>query len=117
MDDAGIGNVTPHRFRRTVATVVNDAQGALLASELLGHTDPRITMQHYIQRNETVNPVTAQLLDEVFTRASRAWIDSTVYLGQLICGRSLLLEACRELPLSASHTLKQRVEQFDRCAV
>ena len=38
MDDAGIENVTPHRFRRTVATVVNDAQDALLASELLGHT-------------------------------------------------------------------------------
>lgn len=70
MDAAGIESVTPHRFRRTVATVINDAQGALLASELLGHTDPRITMQHYIQRNETVNPVTAQLLDEVITRAS-----------------------------------------------
>lgn len=69
MDEAGIGNVTPHRFRRTVATVVNDAQGALLASELLGHTDPRITMQHYIQRNETVNPVTAEHLERAFGRA------------------------------------------------
>lgn len=48
MEEAGIENVTPHRFRRTVATVVHDAQGALLASELRGHTDPRITMQHYI---------------------------------------------------------------------
>jgi hypothetical protein len=35
---------------------------ALLASELLGHTDPRIRMQRYIQRNETVNPVTAEHL-------------------------------------------------------
>lgn len=69
MDDAGIENVTPHRFRRTVATVVNDAQDALLASELLGHTDPRITMQHYIQRNETVNPVTAEHLERAFGRA------------------------------------------------
>ncbi|QRY42123.1 tyrosine-type recombinase/integrase [Microbacterium hominis] len=69
MDDAGIENVTPHRFRRTVATVVNDAQGALLASELLGHTDPRITMQHYIQRNEAVNPVTAEHLERAFGRA------------------------------------------------
>ncbi|HHY50619.1 MAG TPA: tyrosine-type recombinase/integrase, partial [Alphaproteobacteria bacterium] len=69
MDAAGIENVTPHRFRRTVATVVNDAQGALLASELLGHTDPRITMQHYIQRNETVNPVTAEHLERAFGRA------------------------------------------------
>ncbi|MGG7462820.1 tyrosine-type recombinase/integrase [Plantibacter sp. YIM 135347] len=70
MDAAGIENVTPHRFRRTVATIVNDAQGAILAFELLGHTDPRITMQHYIQRNETVNPVTAELLDKVFVQAS-----------------------------------------------
>lgn len=68
MDEAGIENVTLHRFRRTVATVVNDAQGALLASELLGHTDPRITMQHYIQRNETVNPATAEDLDRAFGR-------------------------------------------------
>lgn len=60
MDDAGIENITPHRFRRTVAKIVNDAQGALLASELLGHTGPRITMQHYIQRSETVDPVTAE---------------------------------------------------------
>jgi len=69
MDEAGIENVTPHRFRRTVATVINDAQGALLASELLGHTDPRITMQHYIQRNETVNPVTAEHLERAFGKA------------------------------------------------
>ena len=53
----------------TVATVVNDAQDALLASELLGHTDPRITMQHYIQRNETVDPVTAEHLERAFGKA------------------------------------------------
>lgn len=69
MDNAGIENVTPHRFRRTVATVVNDAQGALLASELLGHTNPRVTMQHYIQRSEIVNPVTAEHLERAFGRA------------------------------------------------
>ena len=69
MDEAGIENVTPHRFRRTVATVINDAQGALLASELLGHTDPRITMQHYIQRNESVDPATAEHLERAFGKA------------------------------------------------
>lgn len=69
MDEAGIENVTPHRFRRTVATVINDAQGALLASELLGHTDPRITMQHYIQRNEIVDPATAEHLEQAFGKA------------------------------------------------
>ena len=66
MESAGIEDVTPHRFRRTVATVVNEAQGVLLASELLGHTDPRVTMQHYIQRNEIVNPVTADFLEQAF---------------------------------------------------
>ena len=39
------------------------------SSELLGHTDPRIKMQHYIQRNETVNPATAEHLERVFGRA------------------------------------------------
>ncbi len=62
---AGIdAKVTPHMFRRTVATLVADRAGVDLAAELLGHTDPRITIQHYIRRSEAVNPVTAQLLEE-----------------------------------------------------
>ena len=71
MDDGGIENVKPHRFRRTVATVVNEAQSVLLASDLLGHTDARITMRHYIQRNETVNPATAEHLERDFEKAVR----------------------------------------------
>ena len=69
MDDAGIGNVTTHRIRRTIASVVDDAQGALLASDLFGHTDPRITVQNYIQRNDIVNPIIAGHLERVFGRA------------------------------------------------
>lgn len=69
MEPAAVEGVTPHCFRRTVATVVNEAQGMLLASELLGHTDPRVTMQHYIQRNEIVNPVTADFLEQSFGKA------------------------------------------------
>lgn len=69
MEDAGIADVTPHRFRRTAATAIHDIGGLLLAAELLGHTDPRITVQHYIQRNDVVDPVTAQLLDQRFGRA------------------------------------------------
>lgn len=69
MDAAGIENVTPYGFRRTIDTVINDAQGALLASEILGHTDPRGTMQHYIQRKETVSPVTAEHLERALRRA------------------------------------------------
>lgn len=62
---AGITGVTPHMFRRTVATVVNAQAGVDLAAELLGHTDPRITIRHYIRRSEMVNPATAELLDRV----------------------------------------------------
>jgi integrase len=59
----GIAGVTPHMFRRTVATAVNDNADVELAAELLGHTDTRVTVMHYIQRRELVNPETAALLD------------------------------------------------------
>ena len=57
MNLAGIEGVTPHKFRRTVATTINESAGVELASQLLGHTDPAITIKHYIRRNETVNPI------------------------------------------------------------
>lgn len=41
MDEAGVADVTPHRFRRTAATAINEIGGLQLASELLGHSDPR----------------------------------------------------------------------------
>jgi len=66
LGDAGITGVHPHMFRRTVATVINDQASVNLAAELLGHTDPRVTIEHYIRRNEHVNPLTAELLDGVF---------------------------------------------------
>ncbi len=68
LGDAGIEGITPHMFRRTVATVVNEQASLNLASELLGHTDPKVTIEHYIRRNEHVNPLTAELLDAVFAR-------------------------------------------------
>lgn len=66
LDLAGIEGVTPHMFRRTVATAISNEAGVDLAAELLGHTDPAITVQHYIRRNEMVNPATAEMLDRVF---------------------------------------------------
>ncbi|WP_205471262.1 tyrosine-type recombinase/integrase [Nocardioides sp. SYSU D00038] len=66
LGEAGIEGVTPHMFRRTVATVVNEQASLNLASELLGHTDPKVTVEHYIRRNEQVNPLTALLLDQAF---------------------------------------------------
>ena len=54
-------------FRRTVATVINDQASVNLAAELLGHTDPKVTIDHYIRRNEHVNPLTPELLDAAFS--------------------------------------------------
>lgn len=65
LEGAGITGVTPHSFRRTVATVIDRAAGADLASEMLGHTSVDITRQHYIQPDEKVNPMTAQILESL----------------------------------------------------
>ena len=55
--------VTPHSFRRTVATFLDRASGPDLAAEMLGHTSPKITKEHYIQPDENVDPVTADILE------------------------------------------------------
>ena len=70
LSDAGITGVHRHTFRRTVATVIDDQASVNLAAELLGHTDPKVTIEHYIRRNEHVNPLTAELLDSAFAPAS-----------------------------------------------
>lgn len=66
MNLAGIEGVTPRKFRRTVAATINESAGVELASQLLGHTDPAITIKHYIRRNETVDHTTAALLEKAF---------------------------------------------------
>ena len=72
----GIEGVTPHMLRRSVATAIHHQASVDLAAELLGHTDPKITIQHYIRRSELVNPVTADLLERAFPRAgSPTWAD------------------------------------------
>ena len=63
--EAGIDWVTPHAFRRTVATVLDRASGPDLAAELLGHTSSKITKEHYIQPDEAVDPITAQKINEL----------------------------------------------------
>jgi integrase len=68
LERGGIVGITPHMFRRTAATAINDSASVELAAELLGHTDTKITIQHYIQRRELVNPATAELLDRAFAR-------------------------------------------------
>ena len=39
-----------------------------MAAEVLGHTSSDITKQHYIEPNEQVNPVTAEILEGLAPR-------------------------------------------------
>lgn len=70
LSDAGIEGVTPHAFRRTVATVLDRASGPDLAAELLGHTSSKITKEHYIEPDEAVDPVTAEILEALAPKRS-----------------------------------------------
>ena len=42
--------VTPHSFRRIVATVVKERHGVGAAHSQLGHANSRVTETHYVQR-------------------------------------------------------------------
>lgn len=68
LTEAGISGVTPHSFRRTVATVIDRAGGADLAAEMLGHTSSQITKLHYIEPDEKVSPLTAEILESLAPR-------------------------------------------------
>jgi integrase len=54
--------VTPHSFRRTVATVVRDAHGPAAAQQQLSHAKPATTEAHYLQR-QTSGPDVRETLD------------------------------------------------------
>lgn len=55
--------VTPHSFRRTVATVVRDALGPDKAQQQLSHSKLSTTEQHYLQRH-THGPDARAVLDK-----------------------------------------------------
>lgn len=59
----GIEGVTPHAFRRTVATTIDREAGIDLASAMLGHSSRSITEEHYIEKSDLVDPRTAQVLE------------------------------------------------------
>ena len=55
--------ITPHSFRRTVATVVRDAMGPAEAQQQLSHAKLATTEAHYLQR-ETRGPDVRGVLDK-----------------------------------------------------
>lgn len=47
---AGLGWVTPHTFRKTVATVLDSAEDLRTAADQLGHAGTEVTRRHYVQK-------------------------------------------------------------------
>jgi integrase len=66
-----VDEFTTHLFRRTAATLVEQAGGITLASRLLGHASEAVTRANYVVTAEQVDPVTAVILDEAIGRAHR----------------------------------------------
>jgi integrase len=60
---ADLSWMTPHSFRRTVASVVRDALGAELAQQQLSHPKLATTEAHYLQR-QTRGPDVRDVLDK-----------------------------------------------------
>jgi len=62
-------DVTPHDFRRTVATQVARATTLANATALLGHADEMTTARHYVQRI-SVAPDLRMVIDQLVSQAS-----------------------------------------------
>lgn len=61
LPDAGLEWVTPHTFRRTVATVVANEDDLRLAADVLGHGDDAVTRRHYWDQPTTATDARATL--------------------------------------------------------
>lgn len=62
--DTGLEWVTPHTFRKTVATLIAERVDAETAAQQLGHSSPDITRQFYIAKPAIAADV-AHVLDEL----------------------------------------------------
>jgi len=62
--------VTPHTFRKTVATTLARVAGFALAEEMLGHSSEDLTKLHYIERYSMMDPLTATVLESLAPRGA-----------------------------------------------
>lgn len=67
LEQAGLAGrrITPHSFRKTVATLISQEANVETAAEMLGHGTVQITRQHYIERTQHANPATAAILEKL----------------------------------------------------
>lgn len=57
-EDTGFDWVTPHTFRKTVATLINRLVDSDTAARVLGHSSDAITKEFYIEKDRTTPDVT-----------------------------------------------------------
>ena len=62
--DAGLEWVTPHTFRKTVATLIDKEADADRAAAQLGHKTKEITKKHYIVK-PVVAPDSSHILEQL----------------------------------------------------
>jgi integrase len=60
-----VDEYTTHIYRRTAATLIERVAGITLASRLPGHANEQTTRNSYVVTADQVDPVTAEILDEV----------------------------------------------------
>jgi integrase len=73
----GLDWVTPHTFRKTVATLISERVGAETASQQLGHSSPAITHEFYISK-----PAIAADVANVLEELGRSKPDDGAILGE-----------------------------------
>lgn len=61
---AGLGWVTPHIFRKTVATVLDAAEDLRTAADQLGHAGTDVTRRHYVEKTHE-GPDARAILEEL----------------------------------------------------
>jgi integrase len=66
--DTGLDCVTPHTFRKTVATLISERVSSETASQQLGHSSPAITREFYISKPAIAADV-AHVLQELSDRS------------------------------------------------
>ena len=79
--DTGLEWVTPHTFRKTVATLISEPVNSETASQQLGHSSPTITREFYIAKPA----IAADVVHVLQSSPTRPAARTTQYVGNK-CG-------------------------------
>jgi len=79
-DEIGYDWVTPHTFRKTVATLIADAE---VAANQLGHSGSAVTKKHYIPRT-FIAPDVRDRLEPAFTQRKQLAASGEIVLKEIV---------------------------------